>query len=294
VADRLIRLTRLFVERKLEPWPEFLAALVVGSVANGEGRPDSDVDCIFIFRRLDERVVPAEFVWQPETDKFFTIFDAEADQIGAVQIDAGSKRVALDEFLAADWEEDLKHELSQAIVLFDRDNSVMPRIAEKLHYPDEFRVERVAVLTTAIEQSLETWRLQSWITRGGLMCAHEQLSAAFEDVLKLLHAVNRAWLPWRYRWLISALKLPWLPVDFASRAQDAYRNGNLTDADLWRRQAILLQLLEDIRDYLKADASLALPANAFAQAHRDLGYAHNFEAWIVAHREFLREHGTVE
>jgi hypothetical protein len=274
--DRPIQRTRLLVERQLEPWPEFLAALVIGSVATGEARPDSDVDCLSVFERLDECIVPAEFVRQPEPDAISTIFEVDADQNWAVQID--SKRVALADFFAAEWEDGLKHELSQAIVLFDREGLLLPQIAGKLHYSDEIRTQRVAALVATIEHTLAAWRVQSWLTRGGLGCAHEQLTGALEDVLQLLHAVNRVWLPWRNRWLISALKLPWLPLDFATRAQQASGNGGLSEADLWRRHTLLLQLYRDIRIKLNADFGNVDPEDTFARVHPELGHAYNMEA----------------
>ena len=63
-----VALMREFVRRKLEVWPEFVAALVVGSIAHGEARSDSDVECVLVFDPLDEAIVPAEFVWVPATD----------------------------------------------------------------------------------------------------------------------------------------------------------------------------------------------------------------------------------
>ena len=44
-----IDLARQFVERKLEPWPAFEAALIKGSTAHGEAREDSDVDMVLVF-----------------------------------------------------------------------------------------------------------------------------------------------------------------------------------------------------------------------------------------------------
>lgn len=80
----LVSLARRFVERELVPWPEFRAALIVGSVAHGEARPSSDVDCIFVFDRPEERIVPAEFVWDPVTGAISSIFDVDAEEIGAL------------------------------------------------------------------------------------------------------------------------------------------------------------------------------------------------------------------
>ncbi len=54
-----IELMRRFVHRKLEVWPEFVAGLIVGSLAHEEARPDSDVDCVLVFDKLDEAIVPA-------------------------------------------------------------------------------------------------------------------------------------------------------------------------------------------------------------------------------------------
>jgi hypothetical protein len=168
---------------------------------------------------------------------------------------------------------------------------VLPQIAGKLRYSDEIRTQRVIELVASIEHTLATWRVQSWVTRGGLVCAHEQLTAAFEDVLKLLHAVNRVWLPWRNRWLISTLKLPWLPSDFVARAQQASGTGVLTEADLWRRHSVLRLLSRDIQDKLTEDVGSIDAGDTFARMHPQLGYAYNMEAWKVAHRELLRERG---
>jgi hypothetical protein len=287
--SHLIEQLRLFITRWLKPWPEFLAAFVVGSIATGEARASSDVDCLFVFEHLDERIVPAEFVWQPETDTISTIFDVDADQSDAIQIDA--KRVERATFFAADWEDGLKHELSQAIVLFDRAGTIQPEIAAKLRYPDELRTERALWLVSRIDHALSSWRLEAWTKRGGLVCAHEQLTAVFEDVLQLLHAANRVWLPWRNRWLISGMKLPWLPTDLPTRAQQVCSTGALTEADLWRRHTVLLQLYRDIEDGLKEDVGSIDAKDTFARLHPQLGYAYNMDAWKIAHRELRRERG---
>ena len=101
-GEGLVRLTRLFIDRDLEVWPEFRAALIGGSLAPGENRVDSDVDCIFVFDQLDERVVPAEFVWVPQTGSYHSIFEVEASDVGGVQIDAW--RVSTEEFRSTTWQ----------------------------------------------------------------------------------------------------------------------------------------------------------------------------------------------
>jgi hypothetical protein len=95
------------VQRKLEVWPEFVTALNVGSVAYNEARPQSDVDCIFIFDPLDECIVPAEFIWVPSTDTYHTIFEMDAAEDGGIQIDA--TRMALENLRQEEWDEGRKH-----------------------------------------------------------------------------------------------------------------------------------------------------------------------------------------
>jgi hypothetical protein len=140
-SDSPIELMRQFVHRELEHWPEFVGALVVGSVAHGEARPDSDVDCVLVFDPLDEAIVPAEFVWVRTTDTYHTIFEVEASEVGGIQI--GAKRVALDAFHQDPWSEGLKHDLAHAVILSDRHGAVAGILDARLAYPESLRSTRI-------------------------------------------------------------------------------------------------------------------------------------------------------
>ena len=286
-ADNLLRLVRLFVERKLEVWPAFRAALLVGSVAYGEARPDSDVDCIFIFSPLDERIVPAEFVWEPTTDTFSTISEREASEVGGVQIDA--QRISLDEWREQEWGDGRKHELGHALILHDKDGLIGPLLEQKTRYPDAVRLSRVRDHAERASYYAEGWRLRGWITRGGIAAAHDQLTAAFAEIIQLVHAYNREWLPWRYRWLVSTTALAWLPDRFAQRAETITSWLAPTETSLWQRHAMVVALLREIMEALQAEGLVAEPGAAFRATHPHLGYAHTMEQWRQAHKELHRE-----
>jgi hypothetical protein len=288
-GEELVRLTRLFVERELEAWPEFRAALIVGSIAHAENRVDSDVDCIFVFDQLDERVVPAEFVWVPQTGSYHTIFEVEAADVGGVQIDAW--RVSTAEFRSGEWDEGLRHDLAAAIVIADRGGMTSQLLRERLQYPDALRQSRVAEHFGRAGYYAEEWRVQEWIGRGGLEGAHDQLTAAFEEILKLLHAYHRVWLPWRYRWLVSARKLAWLPDGYHDSVQTILTGALPSQECLMQRRAAVMRLLDAIGVRLRTEGLVAEPDEAFRATHPGLGYRHNMEAWRQGHRELLEERG---
>lgn len=138
MAHPSIDLARQFVERKLVPWPAFEGALIVGSVAVGEARSDSDVDMILVFDPLDVRIVPGEFAWSPTDDEFYPIVGpnaVEAHEIGGVQIDA--KRLAIDDLESPDLPAGLLHDLAHGLVLFDRSGRLAAVIERLLAYPRE-------------------------------------------------------------------------------------------------------------------------------------------------------------
>lgn len=284
-----LALMRRFVHRKPEVWPEFVAALVVGSVAHGEERSDSDVDCVLVFDRLDEAIVPAEFVWVPATDSYHTIFEVEASDVGGIQIDA--KRVALDDFRRQEWPESFKHELAHAFVLYDQHKTVAEIVMERVAYPESLRLSRIRDHLGWAAYYAEEWRLLGRLSRGGIEGAHDQLTAAFEELIQLLHAYNREWLPWRYRWMVSAQRLAWLPDDYRQRAGKITSRMDPNLESVLQRRSEIRSMLDDTRDRVQSEGLLAGPDDAFIAAHPELGYAHTFDTWREAHRKLLRMRG---
>lgn len=285
-----IVLMRQFVQQKLEPWPEFVAALVVGSIAHGEARPDSDVDCVLVFDALDEAIVPAEFVWVPATDTYHTIFEVEASDVGGIQIDA--TRLAVDDFQHQEWPESFRHDLAHALVLFDRHQAIAEVLAKRVAYPESLRLARIREHAGWAGYFVEEWRLLGWLDRGGIGSAHDQLTAALEELIKLLHAYNMEWLPWRYRWMISAQRLPWLPEDFSQKAVEITSRVAPTRESVLERRRAIVSLLDDTLARLQFEGLLDDSVEAFVATHPGLGYDHNFEAWREAHQALIETRGA--
>jgi hypothetical protein len=281
-VDAPIEMMRQFVHRTLEPWPAFVTALVVGSVAQGEARADSDVDCVFVFDPLDEAIIPAEFVWVPATNAYHTIFEVEASEVGGIQIDA--KRFSLDAFRHDPWLEGLKHDLAHALVISDRDATVAGVLDARLAYPDSLRLSRIQDHLGWAEYQLEEWRLMGWIDRGGIASAHDQLTVAFEELAQLLHAYNREWLPWRYRWTLSTQRLAWLPENYARKAERVMSHVAATRESVLERHQVLVSMFDDTRDRVQSEGLLGDADDVFIASHPGLGYAHNFDDWRRAHR----------
>ncbi|CAN5520235.1 hypothetical protein BH09CHL1_BH09CHL1_13010 [soil metagenome] len=276
-----IELMREFVRRKLEIWPEFVAALIVGSVAHGEARSDSDLDCVMVFDKLDEAIVPAEFVWVPATDTYHTIFEVDASDVVGIQIDA--KRIELDEFRHQEWPEGFKHELAHALVLYDRQQSVSKILESRLAYPEPLRLARMHTHLGWVGYYLEEWRLLRWLERGGIGDTHDQLTAAFEELMQLLHAYNSEWLPWRNRWMASTRRLSWLPHGFPQRSVEITSRIDATKESVLKRRHEINFMLDETLDRLQSEGIISDPDEAFIAAHPGLGYAYNFDAWRKAH-----------
>lgn len=273
--------------RHLVPARTFVGAVLVGSRVHDEHRRNSDVDCVFIFEHVDERIIPGEFVWVPSDDSFHSIFDVEASEVGGVQVDAIGRRVSWMDFSTQEWAEGLRHDLARQRVLFERGYDVRGLIARRTAYDEETRLQRLSDATSWAAYYLTPWRLERWIERAGLVGAHDQLDAAFEELLSGLHAYNRVWLPWRYRLLASTLKLQWVPSGFAATAE-ALRTPCTGEA-LQTRRALLSDLQANFEERLERDGLEGEIRRRQASAFAGLGFAGSMEAWRQGHRRWLVE-----
>lgn len=280
--QRTTALLNSFIERHLLPVESFIGAVLLGSRAHDEARPSSDVDVLFIFEEVDERVVPGEFVWVPADDSFHSIFEDGVDRNSAIQIDAVKRRLSWREF-DVDWPEGFRHDLSAGRVLAERGRDVSGVIAARTHYPDDLRLERLGEAAGWADYHLTDWRLEGWVERGGWLCANDQIDAAFEQLISALHAYNRTWLPWRYRRLKSTLGLPWLPAGFESEV-DALQL--LTARDVQALRARAAHVADPLTNLLRRADEEGLTPGLTAAAARPfsgLGFASNMEAWRKEH-----------
>ena len=70
-----------FIQREMIPEPSIQGVVVIGSVATGMARPDSDIDAFVFLDPFDPYAVPAEFKWLPDQGTFHGIFSAVKNAI---------------------------------------------------------------------------------------------------------------------------------------------------------------------------------------------------------------------
>lgn len=268
--------------------------MIVGSIAAGEARTDSDVDMVLVFDPLDVRVVPGEFAWSPTDDNFYPVVgpDAvEAGDIGGVQIDA--KRLSVDYLESADLPEGLLHELAHGLLLFDRTTRVEALVQRRVDYPLERRRE------TAFRHRDRAWihqakaelrRRDRWTSRVGLAGAVDVLVGGLEEVILLVHACNGEFTPYRYRWLLSIDQLEWVPEGFKT-FRDAVLAPPVSDPE--ERLAVACEafdlVLSQVDDHFRQLGWARHAGEVWADSHLELGFGYNMDAWKRAHSELLTE-----
>ncbi len=285
--DDANRLFMQLLDRHLAPVRSFVGAVLIGSRIHDEHRPGSDVDCVLIFEEVDDRVIPGEFVWTPDDDAFHSIFEVAATEVGGLQVDAIGRRLSWAEFSEGPWPEGLTHDLALSRVVFERGRDVSGLIARRTLYGDDIQLERLGDAMAWLDYHLEAWRLELWVQRGGLIGAHDQLDAAFEQLVSALHAYNRRWMPWRYRRLVSALKLPWLPADFAEHVESLRTDP--TSASLEARAEILRRLQSELMSKLDDEGLGDDVRKRWSLPFRGLGFASSMDAWQQAHDQWTAE-----
>ena len=236
-----------FIRVALEPFPELVGVVGIGSLATGRCRPDSDIDAVIFFDPLDLYIVPAEAIWLPHADTFHSIF-AEGEAIQATGIPLDFLRLdyqlwARPEF---DWPEARRAELSQGWIAHDRDGRVAELIATRTRYDDSLQLARLDDAVTWMDQHLN-WDApeQNWQALGPTI-AHDRLQAAFQYMVGALFAYNRRWLPWRNRQMSALLALPWLPPHFEDWVLVANNAPALDKMGYDRRVQALQTLFGDI------------------------------------------------
>ena len=229
--------------------------------------------------------MPGEFRWDHTTREYFTIFDRQ----GIVQIDA--KRVDLGEMKRIEWPEEWKYELSSGVIAYDPEDEIKKLVNQKTKYTDELRLNRILNAILRIDSlCINT----SWATiikrieKQDFLVAHEQLNVALEEILKILYAYNRTFMPWRSKWLVRSLSLPWMPSDFMSSVSEFLLIRTLSKKDAMRRLTVIRGIFGKVMEKLTKEG--ILPGEdpigyAFSQTHKEIGYAGNMKTWLKAHQE---------
>ncbi len=252
----------------------------IGSLASGHMRPGSDLDAIIFLDPFDLYIVPAEAIWQPAEDRFYSIFDTE-QQRGGLQIDF--LRLPFQQWAKPDfiWPEERRAELSNGWIAYDPGGAIARLIAQKTVYDDTLRLNRLDEAIVWLDELLsgET-PAQVWHSLGPVI-AHDRLQAAYRNLVEGLFAYNRQWRIWRNREMNVLLNLAWLPPDFATRVLTAVTPPNPTFDGYMARATALRALFADLLTQLIAngDYSHAPIDQAFMRLHEEPGRAWNMDEW---------------
>lgn len=269
-----------FIQQVLAPETAVRGVVGIGSLASGHMRPNSDIDAIIFLDPFDLYIVPAEAIWQPAEDTFYSIFD-EVHQPGGLQLDF--YRLPFKQWAdpAFAWPEARRAELSRGWIAYDPTGDVARLIAQKTAYPDDLRLQRLDEAIVWLDQLLGDNTPETVWQALGPAIAHDRLQAAYRNLVQALFAYNRQWLIWRNREMNDLLNLQWLPAGFATDVvtavtpPDSSHDGYHQRADTLRRfnTELLNQLIAN------GDYSHAPVDQAFMRLHEEPGRSWNIEEW---------------
>ena len=271
---------RAFIQQVLAPEEAVRGVVGIGSLASGHMKPDSDIDAIVFLDPFDLYIVPAEAIWQPAEDRFYSIFDT-AHKPGGVELDF--LRLSLKQWADRDfeWPEERRAELSRGWIAYDPAGEVAHLIAEKTVYGDALRLNRLDLAVVWLDQLLGEGTPEKVWQMLGPIIAHDRLQAAYRNLVQALFAYNRQWLIWRNREMNDLLALSWLPADFELRLATAVTPPSAAYEGYMLRAAALRSLFADLLTQLinNGDYSHAPIDQAFMRLNEEPGRAWNIDEW---------------
>ena len=260
---------------------------MIGSIASGLARPDSDIDAIVFLDPFDLYIVPAEFFWCASDDSFHGIFSENVTGTGCMQLDFCRLPLATWADPSFEWPEERCAELCEGWLAFDRSGHVAELIATRSLYTDEIRRAKLDEAIPSLDQHLSDDHSQRCWESLGPVIAHDRLQAAYEYLVQALFAYNCRWRPWRNREISSLLTVPWLPQDFEERVLGALNTPSPDYAGYMARVDNLRSLFQDLTRRLVADGEYGddVISEAFVRGHDEPGRAWNMDEWNKKHAE---------
>jgi len=271
-----------YIEQVLATETAVKAVIGIGSIATGRMTPTSDIDAIIFFDPLDLYIAPAEAIWRPEDDTYYTIFDETA---GGIQLDFA--RLEWQMWADPDfvWPEGRKAELSGGWIAYDPAGEAAQLIAQRAVYDDDTRLERLDNAIIWLDKHLH-WKPERAWDKLGPAIAHDRLEAAYHYLAAALFAYNRRWRVWRNQEMQALLTLPWLPHNFAERVLTAANAPTVDQAGYQARLKQLRALFNEVLARLIEDGEYApTPIDqAFMRQHEEPGRSWNLDEWQKFYR----------
>ena len=273
-----------FVQQEIISETSIQGVVVIGSVAKGIARADSDIDAIVFLEPFDLYAIPAEFKWRSEDGTFHGIF---REVENSIQLDI--KRLDLQEWSKSTqvWPESICAELSEGWLAFDRKSQIQKLVAERTYFSDEIRQERLDDAFVHIDWLLKDSTVeQTWETFGATV-AHYRLHSANDYLTQALFAYNRRWRTLRSRELSDLLKLPWLPEKFDEQLLLATNALSITQDGYQQRVTILQHFFNELVTKCQQDGIYGGDpvSEAFIRQHAEPGRNWNMEEWNKKHKE---------
>ena len=272
-----------FIQQEIISETSVQGVVVIGSVAKGIARADSDIDAVVFLEPYDPYAIPAEFKWRPDDGTFHGIFSYV---VKSIQLDY--TRLDLHKWSKPTyvWPESICAELSEGWLAFDRSGHIRGLIAERTCFSDVTRQERLDDATVNLDWLLGDETVEDTWERLGAGVAHYRLHSAFDYLVQALFAYNRRWRTIRSRELTDLLKLPWLPEKFDEQLVIATNALSATKDEYHRRAAILRQFFSELVSQCQQDGLYGVNAvsEAFIRQHDEPGRNWNMDEWNQRHR----------
>jgi len=273
-----------FIQQEVITETSVQGVVVIGSVAKGIARADSDIDAVVFLEPFDLYAIPAEFKWRPDDGTFHGIF---SDVENSIQLDF--TRLDLQEWSKSThmWPESICAELSEGWLAFDRHCHIQKLIAERTYFGDEIRQERLDDAIVCLDLLLsDSIAERTWETLGAKV-AHYRLHSACDYLMQALFAYNRRWRTLRSRELSDLLKLPWLPEKFDEQLLLATNALSVTKEGYQQRVTLLQQFFNELVTKCQQDGLYGSDtvSEAFIRQHDEPGRNWNIDEWNKKHRE---------
>ena len=284
--------TRLqpFINRVLAAEAAVVGFVVIGSVANGSGGPDSDIDAVAFLHPFDPYILPAEALWDPRDDTFHAIFTTDpVRQKHGLPLDILRLDWQTWSAPAHVWPPQRCAELHYGWLAYDPTGAVAALIAARTVYDEKTRQNELDTAITWLDQHLNWGAPAEKWARFGPLVAHDRLQAAFSYLVGAIFALNGRHRPWRNRQMKELLQLPWLPTDDEQLLLTAANAPGLDFAGYDRRFTALQTQFAAIRERAKQTGLYSEDpiSEAFIRTHEEPGRAWNMHEW-TKHRQARR------
>jgi predicted nucleotidyltransferase len=199
------------LRRRFEPRAEIQALLIIGSVARGDARPETDIDCCFV-------VTDEEFARRQRTLELSIHADDLADWEGNQSVGGGAVDFRYLRELAHRGPEPARFAFSDSKVVFSRAPDLMDLLAKIPVYPEIERLEKMRSFVSQLPVHLSYLVLGERSKNNWLLA-----QTAVELVLfagRLILAQNRVLFPNRKQFMRAVALAPDKPDRFIQLAEE--------------------------------------------------------------------------